>query len=302
MAARSGRGGSRGQPIVGMIVPSASYYYPLMIKGAEEAASRMGARLVLGISNYSPVEERRQVDRLVANRVDGLLITPSEADFSEGRTLEVLAGAKVPVVVMERSLDEAPPLGCLEGVRTDHAAGAELAVAHLAGLGHGRVLLAVRSSTPTSRWIAQGYARAVARRGLEPGGSVIELPMIPAGELPDMEPFDRLLDSVSGDSCAVIVHTDEDAAQLLRRAQERGVEVPEQLSIVAYDDEIAAFAPVPLTAVSPPKHELGLAAVTMCLERLAYGGVDSTEQSPLRRLKLVPALKIRESTPPRNVP
>ncbi|POX43884.1 hypothetical protein C3489_37375, partial [Streptomyces sp. Ru71] len=62
--------------VVGLVVPAADYYYPEVIKGAREAAAERGIRLVLGISQYDPEQERVQVRHMLSEGIDGLLITP----------------------------------------------------------------------------------------------------------------------------------------------------------------------------------------------------------------------------------
>src|SRR5690606_22704199 len=62
---------------IGIVVPSAAYYFPEVIRGARRVLGEAGARLVLAVSDYSPEREREQIRRLLAREVDGLLVTPS---------------------------------------------------------------------------------------------------------------------------------------------------------------------------------------------------------------------------------
>ncbi|WP_427019056.1 substrate-binding domain-containing protein [Pseudarthrobacter sp. P1] len=294
---QAGRGGRSRSALmtIGMVAPSASYYFPEIIRGAQDAARRFDARLVLGISNYSGVEEGRQIQRLIASGVDGLLVTPSEAQLGGTPTLDLLANARIPVVVVERSLREVAASLALDEVRSDHVAGAEMAIAHLASLGHRRVGLAARAGSPTTPWLQEGFERAAARSVLEPGFLHVRLPRPAAGEAVDTAHYDRLLDEcLATDTRALVVHTDEDATAVQIRAVERGITVPGGLSIVAYDDEVAALAAVPLSAVSPPKYEVGYTAMGQCCERI----LDEAKGHPraLRRMRLLPTLRTREST------
>ncbi|MBD3941773.1 substrate-binding domain-containing protein [Microbacterium sp. NEAU-LLC] len=84
-----------------------------------------------------------------------------------------------------------------------------------------------------------------------------------------------------------------DALARVEIAVERGLRVPDDLAIVAYDDEIAALAHIPLTAVAPPKTELGETAVRKCLERLRRPAGDARG---LARATLLPTLVERSST------
>lgn len=79
---------------------------------------------------------------------------------------------------------------------------------------------------------------------------------------------------------------------MIEAALSAGISVPGDLSIVSYDDEIAELMTPPLTAVKPPRAEVGAAAVDLLLDRLEHPG------RALRQLSLTPALTIRESTGP----
>ncbi|WP_426989196.1 substrate-binding domain-containing protein [Pseudarthrobacter sp. Y6] len=294
MAGGSWRSGSR-HPLatIGMVVPSASYYFPGIIRGAEAAARESGVRLVLGISNYSGPEERRQIRRLLDSGVDGLMVTPSDETLAGSETLLLLANADVPVVVVERSIEDALDDGSLESVRSDHVRGAEIAVNHLLSLGHQRITLCIREGSPTASRLSEGYFLAMKRAGIpQDEGMVDKISRAQSDPQGRRQMIDRILDwCVENRLTAAIVHNDEDALQFANSCQERGIRVPEDLAIVAYDDEIAALGAIPLSAVAPPKYDVGHQALTMCLNRIVRrpGGA-------LQRVNLSPTLVIRDST------
>ncbi len=277
---------------IGIVAPSASYYYPEVIRGAVRAARELNARLVLGVTNYSTSEELRQAERMLRGGIDALVITPS-ATIQEGSALHLaLLVASIPVIVLERSITDGhvdtSPLG---SVRTDHAHGADLAVRHLQELGHERIALASRPSA-SAPWIEAGWSRAVTRAGGMTDGMIHAL----------AHPSDVDADLAGGiedflDACldlkatAALVHTDADAVALVDAAAERGIRVPDLFSVIAYDDEIAALARVPITAASPPKWDLGHRAVRMAFERLR-----SADSGTVERATLLPTLVVREST------
>ena len=68
---------------------------------------------------------------------------------------------------------------------------------------------------------------------------------------------------------AALIHSDEDAIVLVPKLQARGIRVPDDLALIAYDDEVAGLADVPLTAVAPPKRAVGEQAAKLLLQRLA---------------------------------
>ena len=288
-------GGRRPLATIGMIVPSASYYFPGVIRGAEAAAHEAGVRLVLGVSNYSGEEERRQLRRLYEHGVDGILITPSEQSLAGTETLDLLAESQVPVVVVERSIDDALDHGRLEAVRSDHVRGAEIAVNHLLGLGHRKIAMCLRENSPTAPQLIEGYHRAMQRAGHPHEDSMVRT-MSRAQN--DPQAHRLVVDGILGwcaetHVTAAIVHTDEDALQFASACQERQLQVPEDFAIIAYDDEIAALGAVPLTAVAPPKYDVGHQALVMCLNRI---GARRGSTSALQRVNLSPGLVVREST------
>ncbi|MVA75144.1 DeoR family transcriptional regulator [Auraticoccus sp. F435] len=280
---------------LGLVVPSASYYYADVVRGARAAAAELGVRLVLAISEYSPRLEVEQVDRLVASAVDGLLVTPSLDLGQDTSTYRVLEQAPVPVVVVERRVEEGGPEVVVGGVRSDHQHGGALAVHHLADLGHRRLVLAWREST-TATQVREGVARAMAARC--PEGLLVEVPIALAGVAPEESAarLQAVLDTARDVAAqAVMVLPDEAAISLVGLAQDRGLRVPEDLSVVAYDDEVAALAAIPLTAVCPPKSDVGAAAVRACLDLVRHAGRPGTT---LTRTTLLPRLNVRASTAP----
>ncbi|MFG3284259.1 substrate-binding domain-containing protein [Streptomyces sp. NPDC048111] len=276
-----------GAPLVfGLVVPTADYYYPEVIKGAREAAAARGIRLVLGISQYRPDEERAQVRQLLAHGIDGLLIAPCGPAVDQ----DWAAALGVPFALVERrSTDDVPGA---ERVVTDHAYGARLAVRHLAGTGRERIGLLLRADSPHGALVREGYLGGLASLGLPaPEGLRFAI------TAPETDPLrrDAQLDEFTGAVGAglldaVLVHNDHDAIALLPRLRARGLRVPDDLAIVAYDDEVAALADTPLTAVAPPKRAVGFAAVDLLSARLADPG------RPRHHLSILPELNHRAST------
>lgn len=290
--------GSRARPVatIGMIVPTTQYYFPEVIRGASQAAHEANCRLVVGATNYSPQEEFRQAERLIASGVDALMITPHDTILEDSPLQRMLEEAGVPVVMVERSV-EAQIDGRLEWVRTDHAHGAEVAVRHLAQQGHRAIALAARPAA-TVAGLDAGFRRAMtAMAAVDPESVVLlrrDLSPPKIGDNANLAELAALLDEcVAKGVTAVILLGDADAMAFLDLVLERGLRVPEDFAIVAYDDEIAGFASVPLTAVAPPKHELGHAALRLCVDRLKQPA--GTSHAPVR-MALLPSLVVRDST------
>lgn len=278
---------------IGMIVPTTNYYFPEIIRGASQAARELDCRLVVGATNYSPEEELRQAERLIAAGIDALMVTPHEAIREASPLQRLLESVPIPVVMVERHVAD-DVAGRLEWVRSDHAYGAEIAVRHLAANGHDRIALAARPSA-TGAGLHAGYGKAMDDLGLPSSARLTRGLSDPRpGDGVTVAELDRLLDDCLAQGVtAAILLGDADAMAFTDLVVERGLRIPEDFAIVAYDDEVAAFAAVSLTAVAPPKHELGHAALRLCVDRLrqAQGAAHTVV-----RMSLLPALVVREST------
>ncbi|MDT0495489.1 substrate-binding domain-containing protein [Streptomyces sp. NPDC012600] len=280
--------------VVGMVVPTTEYYYADVVRGARETVEAAGARLTIGLSHYLPDEDAAQARRLLSTGADGLLLTPSwERGRPEPGEGLWVAEQETPVVLVERWGPLGHPVAGLDRVRSDHAHGAAEAVAHLAGLGHRSIALAVQES-PTAPRLRAGYTAAVEALGLSP---VAPSPLQDAPSRSETDRFERTLEYLcegvaSGDVTAAIVHSDADAIVLIPRLQARGVRVPEDLAVIAYDDEVAGLADLPLTAVAPDKHAVGAAAAKLLLSRL---GAPGEEAAARRHLDILPTLRVRVS-------
>ncbi|MFC8917046.1 substrate-binding domain-containing protein [Streptomyces sp. NPDC057116] len=290
-------------PVLGLLAPSATYYFAEVIWGAREAAASAGARLVLRISDYRPDDDRARTEGLLAAGAEGLLVAPGwRAPGDQAEHGDWIAGLPVPAVLLERRATPGSALEALDRVSSDHRHGVVLAVRHLVGLGHRAPLLVARADSPTALAVRSGYAEALRALGLEEPGPVID--SVPAELDPDgFEAAVRALHSAvaSGRATAALVHNDVDAIQMVQRLAELGVRVPGDLALIAYDDEVAALADTPLTAVAPPKRQVGRLATELLVERLARAaaaggdGDDGREDEPRRHVTLLPRLRVRAS-------
>ena len=87
----------------------------------------------------------------------------------------------------------------------------------------------------------------------------------------------------------LLVHSDPEAMAFVDLALTRGISIPEDLSIIAYDDEVAGLFSPALTAVRPPRRSIGRAAVRLATDRIA------DPRRPTHRIMISPSLRIRDS-------
>lgn len=277
---------------IGMLVPSLDYYWPEVIRGAEEEARANGLRLVLRGSSYDSDEDIDQIRHLVEGpRVSGLLMAPNLGAPRLREMLGWLTSLGIPSVLIERQARIPGLEQPMESVVSDHAAGAAAAVRHLVGLGHRSVGLVIGRNSPTGPYVRRGWLETLAELGLDPGATVDELLDRYA---PDFEA--RTADVL--DQCrdrrvtALLVHADSEAIAIVQQCHREGLSVPGDLSIVAYDDELAELFTPALTAVRPPRGSVGKAALSLVASRL------HDPNRPFHRVTISPRLHVRETTAP----
>jgi DNA-binding LacI/PurR family transcriptional regulator len=273
--------------VVGVLVPDTTLYYPRVIQGIQEVLAEAGAQFVLACSHYDRRTEDAAIGELLLSGVHGLLLVPGlHVEGDPARRAEELLALPVPAVLVERRLTAAGPGDPTEHVCTDHEGGAYDAVRHLRALGHSRLGLVVRTDAATAAPIRSGFARAVHDFGLEE-------PVYDAARMDEWNPAradESVASLVSGGVTGALCFGDREAALIQSAARRAGLHGPDDLALVSYDNEFADVAEIPLTAVSPPKFQVGRLAAQILLRRLAEG-----DASPLHQVQLRPNLVIRAS-------
>lgn len=278
---------------VGMVVPTMSYYWPEVIVGARAAAVGAQAQLVLRGATYEARDQRRQLEALVGSAaVHALVVAVATAGEDGAGTLAWLDALPLPVVLVERQAPRALALRRLGSVGTDHAFGAAVAVHHLHEQGHRRIGLVAPASSPTVAALRRGWLDALADLGLD-DGEPVEHP-VPDHTQTGGDP--RWAELVSRcratGTTALLVHSDPEAVDLAGYCHDHRVAIPGELALIAYDDEFAADAEQPITAMRPPRAHLGRLAVEMACARLTDPG------RPVERLLALPDLVVRSSSGP----
>ncbi|WP_328535607.1 substrate-binding domain-containing protein [Streptomyces sp. NBC_00344] len=322
-AARSGEpAGESGA--VALVVPERHSYLYETLHGARSVLEESGIRIALHIASQSAGAERPLVERALADGARGLLIAPRwRSAVSEEADYGWLADVRVPTVLMERRPRPGSALHALDSVCSDHWYGVHLAIDHLVSLGHRRIVLAARDDSPTARTVRAAFAEiAAARPEVEDWKVVLSTPDAVPGPGPawhhatggaqsvrpavaphEAHPLDLAGLLRERGATGAVLHGDVDALMLVQRLTESGMRVPQDCSVVAYDDVVAGLGSTPLTAVSPPKTEIGRAAAGLLLHRLSRPAGDT---APVRRTELLPVLKVRGSaqahTPAHAVP
>ena len=280
--------------ILGLVLPnSASPYFAALSHTVEEAAAARGYQVVVSNAADSPAREASQIEALLRLRVDGVIWVPADRRPSSRDAAHVVGVVRpdVPTVQVDRALPGSA--GDYDVVMSDNAGGGRLAADHLVALGHRRV--AVISGRREHVHAQQRLAGA--RRRLAESG--IELP-------PDLVAFTdftyaagaaapaRWLALPPGERpTAIVAGNDRTAIGVLHAAAQAGVRVPQDLSVVGFNDTPqAAFTVPPLTTVAQPLDAIAAEAVDRLLAR-----IERPAQAPPPAIRQLPVrLVIRGST------
>jgi len=249
-AARSLITGKTGN--IGIIVPDiANPFYPSVLRGVQAGAHQAGYSILLGDSEENPAAEEKLVHTM-AKQVDGVIIC---APF--GSDAELLRLAKIrPLVLVNRRLRGVP------AVLMDVANGMRQVVSHLAVLGHRRCAYL---GGPRNAW-----SNRERQRGLRVAAKSQAIHLVELGPFePKFDEGIRGADLAMEEGVtAIVAYNDLMALGVLSRLHTRQVRVPEDMSVVGFDDVLyAAMCAPPLTTVSMPMAAAGRAAVDIFLRR-----------------------------------
>jgi LacI family transcriptional regulator len=267
---------------IGMIVPDiANPFFPMVVRGAEDAAQKRGYNLLLCNSDDTQQKEESALELLLSKRVDGILLTKAVCDLSPP-VRQMMQEMKIPVVLVMRT----SPKISKDAVITDDYRGAYEAVCHLSRAGRKRIGLIGgprKVSNGKARW--EGFQDALKANGL-----AYDPALVIEGDYRVESGYraGNLLLSHRPDG--VYVANFLMTVGLLKAAEEMGLRCPEDFGLVSFDDYpwLGIFHPK-LTTVELPKYELGQEAVELLLDRIA--GKDG----PGVLKKLQPELRVRES-------
>lgn len=266
--------------VIGVLVAEFEPFAVQLLQGVSAALQNTQYDVLAYAGSVSAGEhagwERRSLSRLGGTLIDGaIIVTPTTTP----------AHATVPIVAVD---PHAGPQGT-STVSVHNHDGAHAAVAHLIGLGHRRIgHLRGRTDLESALQREAGYRRALAESGIPFDPALVVHGGYRAAD--STAGAHRLLD-LADRPTAVFAANDLSAIEMMRVAAERGVHVPQDLSVVGFDDvpEAASHDPQ-LTTVRQPLHEMGMIAVRVLLAMLDEGSQED--------VRLPAELVVRASTAP----
>ena len=274
----------RGETLtLGLILPdSANPFFAEIGRAIESSAFACGYSVILCNTENDIKKERLYTEVLENKQVDGMIFVAS----GENReAISEIANNGLPVVVVDRDMGSLE----LDTVITDNYHGGLIATQHLLSLGHRIIALITGPSniTPSADRVT-GYRAALQQSNLP-----VDENLIVRGNFHPPSGYEgalRLFQCIPRPT-AVYACNDMMAIGVIRAASQLGLGIPEDVSIVGFDDiELTSYTTPPLTTISQPKQEIGQLAVSLVLERIQNPSL------PPRRSVLSPRLVIREST------
>ena len=272
----------RGTATIGLLVPDNSNpFFAEVARVVEDLGFEQGYSVILCNSDGSEEREARYVDVLLSKQVDGLLVISagSHPNFASS-----ILSSHVPLVVVDR---ETPELQA-DQVLLDNEAGGALATNYLLDLGHERIgiIIGPNEAAPSALRL-QGFRRALEGRGhpWDESRCVVGNFNYSGGE----QGARQLLEA-HPDLTAIFATNDLMAMGAVNQARRRGYRVPDDLSVIGFDNisQSATFYP-PLSTIAQPIETLGRHSLHLLLARI------TGDESPPQRVVLQPSLVIRES-------
>lgn len=273
---------------IGVVVNEVTgLFYGGIVQGIESVVEKHGMHLVVSSGHRVAERERQAFDSLTQSRADALiLLVSATSDYD----LIELANRDRPVVIIGRHIEELAD----RCVFVDNVHGGYVATRHLIDQGHERIAhLTGNLSMKDGRDRLEGYKAALREAGLEfDEALIVDSEFVEAGGYRGMQ---RLLRR-GRDFTAAFAANDQSAAGALLALKESGLSVPEDVSIVGYDDVLLAkYVSPALTTVGQPYVEMGRSAAKLALSAIGI--------APATRIvtKFEPKLVVRDSVaPPRQ--
>ncbi len=243
-----------------IVIPDISNpFFAEMVKEAEDIARKNKYIILLGDTEGRKEIEKEYSEAAINRMSDGIiLIAPRMED-----KLIIKINDRVPLVLVDRPIAGKD----IAQINSDDFSGAVLAVEHLIGLNHKRIgFLSGTRDIPAGLQREEGYIKTLKKNNID-----IQSKLIVEGDWTFKSGRDALDRFISNDqaSTAIFASNDLMALGLIQRAQEMNIKIPEDLSIIGFDDiSMAVLVNPSLTTVRQPRLEMGKVAIELLINKL----------------------------------
>ncbi len=270
----------RKRTIVGILIPDIrTGYAPELARGAEDEASRQRHSLILCNTDDSYVKADRHADRLIEAEVSGIIFIPTANSNEKNHLLiEKFTRRNIPVVLADRTIPDI----AVDHVTTDNFQGALNLTTYLIEMGHRRIAIILNSFLSTERERLEGYQAALAKHDLTMDPEIVISEAGPFSKEHYREYIGSLLER-RDKYTAIFAGHDRIAQLIYSAAQDLGLDIPGDISLVGYDD--LPFTTFSLTTMLQPIYELGRESLKLILSRIR--GENSEPQRIVLKSNLV---------------
>lgn len=254
-------------------------------KAVDTAAINHDYHVMTLVSHFNQGEEAKQIDELIGHRVEGMIITSN--GMIESKHITKLIENKIPVVMIERALD----MPYVDRILVDDMEGSYNAVTHILKKGHRRVGFIGRypdHEVELNRY--NGFCKAISDYGLPILPEFIQLKQdysILSGYQSTKELMEK-----ENPPTAIFMTSDIYACGVMQYLYEKNIRVPDDISIVGYDNTLASMLAPAISSVGLPYREIGDEAIRLLLSRM------ENEKAPAEILmihtKLIDRKTVRE--------
>lgn len=279
------RNGGRARTIGLVVLDVTNPFFIELARGAEEAAREHELLIIMCNADEDPIKQQRYLEDLEKQRVLGVLISAVENNAAGIGWLRQ-RGASVVLI------ESARPNFC--SVSADHVFGGDLAAEHLISLGH-RKLIYASASLKVQQYgeRLEGMRRAMRRHGVPDHNLIVVEKGVKGSTADGRRAGERIIDEdVPG--TGILCGNDLIAVGLTAALLRAGVRIPQDVSVIGYDDiEFAQHNSVALSTIRPPKQNMGRMATHLLIEEANHASGHTH-----RQVVFQPKLVVRESTGP----
>ena len=277
---------------IGMLTTSISdYIFPNIVRGAEAALRNRGYQLLLSSTDNDKDKEREAIHMMSTQAIQGLIIEPTKS--AEGNPnyafFQLLHKKNIPFLMIN---EKYPELDC-PFIKVDDEKGGFLATEYLIQLGHTEIAGFFKTDDLQGLHRLDGFIRAHRLYGLNHESINIVRYTTEQKWTKPYQQAKRMLQRTLKRPTAFVCYNDELAVHLLEIVRQLGVSIPQDLSMIGFDDSALATATeVKLSTLTHPKSELGREAAIMLMDWIEGSNKDFSHQQVI----YTPKLMIREST------
>ncbi|MFQ5834484.1 MAG: LacI family DNA-binding transcriptional regulator [bacterium] len=277
---------TRNSRTVAYIIPDINNpIFARVTRGVQDTMEEASYDVSLYNTDFSDKKLFRHLTTILESRVSGIILSAWHSPKVKEAT-SLIQNLNIPLVIVHspRNIDN------VDSILVDDKKGAHEATYNLIRLGHKRIVsLGVKDST-TSRLRGEGYKKALLENGLAQEKDLIV-------QTDSFSPDDAFLTmqelyESNLDFTAIFAYSDLLAVGAAEATLERGLRIPEDISIIAFDDTYSSLASPKLTTMHVPNHEMGIRAAQILLERL---NSSSVTEPPIRE-EIIPTFIERKST------